>query len=134
MSDNPKFEVGVNMVLIHDLTREVLLLRKNGKWLLPGGRMHKNESVEDCIRREVREETKMTQLKDILPINARTSDDFESVYIGFFAVTLEKKVQLSDEHDKFEWVAEEDLDKFEFWHPALKNLVAEGFKIFGPIE
>ena len=37
--------------------RACLLLNERGQWELPGGRLERGESPEDCLRREVREET-----------------------------------------------------------------------------
>ncbi|MGZ6316065.1 MAG: NUDIX domain-containing protein [Anaerolineales bacterium] len=46
--------------VIFDQNREKVLLTKrsdNGLWCLPGGRMEPGESVDECCRREVFEET-----------------------------------------------------------------------------
>lgn len=46
--------------IIYDENREKVLLTKradNGLWCLPGGRMEPGETIEECCRREVFEET-----------------------------------------------------------------------------
>lgn len=52
--------VGVGVIILKD--KQVLLLKRRGShgegtWSFPGGHLEFNESVEDCARREVLEET-----------------------------------------------------------------------------
>jgi 8-oxo-dGTP diphosphatase len=63
MSDtpSPKPVLGVAAVIWND-RQEVLLIRRTkeprkGQWSLPGGKVEFGESLEDAVRREVREET-----------------------------------------------------------------------------
>jgi len=46
-------------VIVHDDEGRILLVRRadDGTWAIPGGRMDVGESVTDCARRELREET-----------------------------------------------------------------------------
>jgi 8-oxo-dGTP diphosphatase len=59
---SPKFTVGV-VGLVMDEEGRVLLLRHTYRpgreWGLPGGGLTLHESLEDCLRREIREETGM---------------------------------------------------------------------------
>src|SRR5437016_4506535 len=59
---SPKFTVGV-VGLIRDEEGRVLLLRHTywlkKPWGLPGGGLHPGETLEECLRREVLEETGM---------------------------------------------------------------------------
>ena len=64
---SPKFTVGV-AALIRDDRGRVLLLRhtyrSNKPWGLPGGGLRPGESLEDCLRRELREETGLEIIVD----------------------------------------------------------------------
>lgn len=58
MQEIPK--VGVGVILVKD-NKVLLLKRKNahgeGTWSFPGGHLEFNEEFEDCVAREVEEET-----------------------------------------------------------------------------
>jgi ADP-ribose pyrophosphatase YjhB (NUDIX family) len=67
---SPKFMVGVSGLIIDEEGR-ILLLRHTyrGKrpWGLPGGGLKHGESLEECLMREVREETGMqVEIKHLL--------------------------------------------------------------------
>lgn len=51
------FRIRVAGLLVHD--RRILLVKHRGQsfWLLPGGRLDDDESLHDCVVREIREET-----------------------------------------------------------------------------
>lgn len=44
-------------------TSEALLIRRNGVWDLPKGKLEDDESIEECAIREVEEETGVTTLE-----------------------------------------------------------------------
>ena len=91
---------------ILDEQGKVLLLKRGmtapsfpGKWDLPGGHIHKGESKQDGLSREILEETGIT-------IENPVSLDYEAIPDQFFFVIEEwdGEVQLSFEHDDFAWV------------------------------
>lgn len=58
MTDSPRHSVSVAGVVVND-EGQVLVIRRrdNGEWQPPGGVLELNETIEDGLRREVREET-----------------------------------------------------------------------------
>jgi 8-oxo-dGTP pyrophosphatase MutT (NUDIX family) len=54
-----ELRIGSCAVIFDDRREKVLLTKRadNGLWCLPGGKMEPGESVEECCRREVVEET-----------------------------------------------------------------------------
>ncbi len=48
--------------------KEVLLIRRNGVWDLPKGKLESNESIEECAVREVEEETGVFPLRLLQPL------------------------------------------------------------------
>ena len=87
----------------------VLVIRRasDGGWELPGGRIHRNESVRDCLAREIDEETGL-DVSVHNPVEAtawqnRSGRDRFAVY--YRCTTDGTPVTLSDEHTDAEWVA-----------------------------
>ncbi len=109
------FHLGAK-ALIHNDEGKLLLLQKNMRksgllWDLPGGRIHKNEALEDALKREIDEETGL-QLLQIVPLvmvlpNARIpiqSGDVGLILAIYLCSTLNNSsVQLSSEHIHFDW-------------------------------
>jgi 8-oxo-dGTP diphosphatase len=57
-TDKPRHSVSVAAVITDDDDRVLLIQRAdNGNWESPGGILELNETIEDGLRREVREET-----------------------------------------------------------------------------
>ncbi len=107
-----------------DSSGRILILKKNEKWLLPGGRLEENETWLEGLRREVKEETGIVnfEIKKILDI--RTSDDLETYVATFLCNALDDSmVKLSDEHQEFAWIDIKDIDDYEFWHPSIKERI-----------
>lgn len=57
--ETPRHSVSVAAVIFDDTGENVLLIKRrdNGNWEPPGGVLELDESIEDGLRREVREET-----------------------------------------------------------------------------
>ena len=75
MNTQPK--VGVGVIIVKD-SKVLLGQRKNahgqGSWSFPGGHLEYQETIEDCAKREVLEETDL-EIKDIRKL-AFTNDVF----------------------------------------------------------
>lgn len=59
MSDAPRHSVSVAAAIFDETGENVLLIKRrdNGQWEPPGGVLELDETIEDGLRREVREET-----------------------------------------------------------------------------
>lgn len=59
MTDTPRHSVSVAAAIFDDSGEKVLLIKRrdNGRWEPPGGVLELEETIEDGLRREVREET-----------------------------------------------------------------------------
>jgi len=71
-------QIRVGLVIIQDGRLLLVQHRKMGRsyWLLPGGRLDFGETLEECARRELMEETNLEiKLKDFLFINESIPED-----------------------------------------------------------
>lgn len=106
-----------------------------GKWCLPGGLLEMNESLENGLTREIKEETNLTTstgevfgvsdikykgfiFKDGRKLNVRF------IEIGYICKYTKGKVALSEEHTGYKWVTKEELQKLDI-APDSKQLVKD---------
>jgi 8-oxo-dGTP diphosphatase len=117
------FHLGAK-ALIQNTEGKLLLLKKNPKkphqksveclWDLPGGRIHKGESLEEALKREVYEETGLNNMTKIEPFTMVLSEsriplqegDVGLIYAVYLCHILDDSpsIQLSDEHLSHIWV------------------------------
>jgi mutator protein MutT len=104
------------------VTRRPTGVHLEGVWEFPGGKCDAGESLETCLRREIREEldAEIRVGREVFSVTHHYSD--RSVELHFFACTLEgePKPMLNQE---MRWVRREDLRSLEF-PPADEQLIA----------
>jgi 8-oxo-dGTP pyrophosphatase MutT (NUDIX family) len=106
------FPVSVKGVLATADGKVVLVLNDRGEWELPGGRIERGESPEDCLTREIEEELGVTA-KVGQPIDSYLFEVVPGRHV--FIVTYSCSVvgsfnpRLSHEHSQVRTFAVEDL-------------------------
>lgn len=134
MKERPK--VGIGVLVLKD-NKVLLGLRKNahgdGDWSFPGGHLEFFESLEECAKREVTEETGL-EIEDIKK-GPYTNDMFtkeEKHYITIFMLSKiksgEAKVMEPEKCEKWEWFDWDNLPQNLFI--PIKNLKETGFNPF----
>lgn len=129
---NPR--VGVSVILVRD--DKVLIGKRKGShgagcWAFPGGHLEHGESFEDCVRREVLEETGAL-VKNIC-FSACTNDVFsaEKHYVTVFLRAEyaggEIRVREPEKCEGWVWCKWSELQEPLFL--PLKNLLKSGFKL-----
>ncbi len=119
---NGLFEV-TQQIVLRNKTGKVLILNKNSKWMLPGGRVLKNEKWNHALAREIKEETGIDNFQIDKILDIATSDDNSQFIITFAGLTDKEKVKLSSEHQEFAWVDFKELNSYKFWHPNIKERI-----------
>ena len=125
--------IGVGVIVVRD-DKVLLGLRKgshgDGTWHFPGGHLEFGESVEDCARREVLEETGLRA--DLIEPGPYTNDIFKKEdkhYITLFAITEieegEPKVMEPEKCECWKWFSWNNLPQPLFI--PIENLAATGF-------
>lgn len=104
----------------------LILRHKTGKWLLPGGKINKGESWIDGLKREVREETGVTDfnINGITDVDSWIEDGAGYYVVSFLASIIPTPIiTLSEEHGEYVWVDLSDLDKYQFWNEKIKDRI-----------
>ncbi len=119
-----KTRIIAKAVLLND-KGDMLVLRRSKtdtrrplQWDLPGGTVDEGEELSVATVREVEEETgiKIQEARlDLVYADAAIREDLNVVWVFFVAKTTSGKVQLSFEHDKYEWVSIKNaINMFEY--------------------
>jgi len=79
------------------------------KWEFPGGKIHVNESPEECLKREVMEEMgARLEIKRALPPASHDYADFSVTLYPFVCSLLSKEITLH-EHKDVKWLLPDEL-------------------------
>ncbi len=107
--------IQVTAAVIRDGEKVMICKRPQGKrfggqWEFPGGKVEPGESLFDCIIRECQEE---------LSIFIEPKKEIVAIEMGDYTLHFIESVIVSgtitlNEHEASEWIAESDIDKFEF--------------------
>lgn len=104
------------------------------KYGLPGGRIEIGENHLDGLKREVREEVGLN-VEPVFPVmTGEWHPDIKGVkhqIIAFFIackIVGDQKVTLSQEHDKSEWITEEQIKDINFMEPD-DDVISKFFEI-----
>lgn len=86
-----------------------------GKWEFPGGKREAGESIEDCLRRELREELGIeAELGGVVWRSEHTYPGREPVALVFFAVPTYRGALRNLAFADIRWVAIEELTSLDF--------------------
>ncbi|MDY6771137.1 MAG: NUDIX domain-containing protein [Candidatus Nanohaloarchaea archaeon] len=113
MTDYPEPVTGG--LIVND-SGELFLMQSpkwDDRWVVPGGHIEPGEDPEDCLRREIREETGL-EIEDIelLTVMSGQPDSFERdtgfVYVNYICQAASTGVELDQrEAEDFRWVSPE---------------------------
>jgi ADP-ribose pyrophosphatase YjhB (NUDIX family) len=112
--------IGVGGLIFDDAGRVLLVCRKHppqaGLWHIPGGRLEPGETLTECCRREVLEETgiEVTPSK-IVAVADRKIEGFHYIIIDFLAkltVASPREPQPSTDAADACWVRPDDLTEY----------------------
>jgi colanic acid biosynthesis protein WcaH len=84
----------------------LFLRRKNdpamGQWWFPGGRIHRGESFEETLRREVKEETGLEiDSYRFIKAYSRVFPERHDITIGYLCKCKDDKIKLDCEHSEY---------------------------------
>ncbi|MCM3745099.1 (deoxy)nucleoside triphosphate pyrophosphohydrolase [Sporosarcina luteola] len=98
-------------------------------WEFPGGKLKEDESPEDCVVREIREELKVDITVLRYFTTTRHKYDFGEIELIAYVAELDNGKITLTEHSEFKWVDIRSLCNYEFAPadiPIIKKLEEEG--------
>jgi 8-oxo-dGTP diphosphatase len=120
---------------LEDKDLKVLLIRRaldpfKGKWALPGGFVHVNETIDDAALRELREETGVGRvyLEQLYTFGTIDRDPRERVVsVAYYALVklTEHQVQAATDATDAAWFGIHDIPKLAFDHESILDVAVE---------
>lgn len=123
--------------LVKNKKEEVLVIFRRGKWDLPKGKLDEGETIEECARREVQEETGLQKIETgkLIEITYHTYVQFgkhilkESHWYAMNATGDEKLIpQKEEDITEITWANKEDAKKYILnTFPTIISVLKKGF-------
>ena len=85
-----------------------------GMWEFPGGKLEEGESLENCIKRELKEELNIDAEIGELYCSYTHKYTHISYELYFYKITSFEGEPVKSAHDKLEWEKLENFNKYDF--------------------
>jgi len=127
-----QFWIGVHGVIedrgkILVLKRAPSMIYKPGAWDLPGGHLAANETFEECLAREIAEETGLTvEIDRMLGANKAPGPYMQLLYACRLSGTQREVTLQAHEHSQWCWVAVSEIAELGELIPYLDQIIARG--------
>jgi len=117
--------------LIFNSKNQLLITRRghgdfNGRWEFPGGKLEKDETEKECLKREILEELNIEiDVKSFFMRNNHSYPKFTVELISYISLFYNGEIKLVD-HDKYEWVEINQLKDYNFLDgdiPIIDNII-----------
>ena len=122
-------KLAVGAVIFREDGAVLLVRRKNppaaGSWTLPGGRIEENESPEDAIVREAREETALdVVVVKMIETLVLEREGFSYRIMDFLCRVISGDVRAADDASEARWVLPANFDDFALTLDVLRVIAA----------
>jgi mutator protein MutT len=130
--------VGIGAVIVE--AGRVLLVRRRfeplaGNWSLPGGVVEVGETLEDCVRREIREETGLqVAVGPVIEVFDRITHDeagrvqYHYVLVEYLCWPCGGTLQAGSDADAAVWVGPSDLARYDLTDKAI-SVIGRGLTL-----
>ena len=88
----------------------ILIAKRGDKWEFPGGKLEENESLEECIKREIKEELNI-EISDIKNFGVEKENNIE---LHVFTANFKKGRIKLNFHKEIKWVDANEILNYDF--------------------
>jgi 8-oxo-dGTP diphosphatase len=128
-----QFWIGVHGIVTHNdrilvLRRAPSVTYKPSHWDLPGGHLANGETFEQCLIREIAEETGLTiELGRLLGLTQALDGPYMQIVFSCKASLVSGPIRLEDsEHDEALWLTADEVKAASPLIPYLERIVSQG--------
>jgi ADP-ribose pyrophosphatase YjhB (NUDIX family) len=121
------FSICVDGIYVKD--SKILLLKRNvepfkGYWHVAGGHVEENESLQDALKREFKEETGLdVKVGKIVGWRIEETPDRIKIILAFEVTSAEGEIKLNSEHTEFSWFNTIPLNSVYDYSKYLRKIV-----------
>jgi 8-oxo-dGTP diphosphatase len=84
------------------------------KWEFPGGKVQENETFEEALLREIKEELNITINIHEKIAEEKYRDDKINIILYYYLCSFKIDTMELNEHEDFAWIEKKDFDKYDF--------------------
>ena len=120
-----KFPISIKAIIIDD-NKVLCLKNERNEWDLPGGKIEFNEDIENCLIREIKEETNLSveNLNILKPLNLKFNDVSVIVLIYSASISCDSSIIISHEHSEYNFFSKSEIKNLNLVE-NYKNLIEE---------
>ena len=118
-----KFPIAIKAVIIDD-NRILFLKNERNEWDFPGGKINFNEDIEECLIREVKEETNLSinNLNILKPLNIKFNDVPVFILLYSAEISCDSSISISHEHSEYNFFSKSEIKNLNM-PQNFKNLI-----------
>ena len=105
-----KFPISIKVIIVDD-NKILCLKNERNEWDLPGGKLNFKENIEECLIREVKEETNLSikNLKILKPFNLKFNDVPVFILVYSAEISCDSSIQVSYEHSEYNFFSKTEI-------------------------
>ena len=106
-----KFPVSIKSIIIDD-NKVLCLKNERNEWDFPGGKINFKENIEDCLKREVKEETNLDikNLKILKPFSLKFNDVPVFIVVYSAEISCDSSILVSYEHSEYNFFSKSEIE------------------------
>ena len=120
-----KFPISIKAIIIDD-NKVLCLKNERNEWDFAGGKINFNEDTEECLKREVKEETNLN-IKNLIilkPLNLKFNDVSVFVLLYSAEISCDSSISVSYEHSEYNFFSKSEIKNLNM-PQYYKNLIED---------